>query len=185
MKANEVRRGNWVKTCTPNMEIMIPCYEARVQGITVLGELQFNHTPSIEGFKMAPQHVAGIPLSHEWIERTQFRKENFKLEATSQDNYAVSMCWGTKLLDKVQKDEWRVIQIIKYVHEWQNLYFALVNDELEIIITDLPIEQEKVVQETQKEVERHEPNKCSGCGFRGPYCECGSMDGGIWGGGRR
>ena len=150
MTHTELRVGNWVRTCTPNMEIMIPHMDAQVRGIDFLSgkialvaqkarAMILNLPRVIECFSMEPQHVTGIPLDAEWLERFGFNVRNHSARIGSGRD-------GTGMLLTVIRDggleKWRWLIDdgsdtptshdihVMHVHQLQNLYFALTGQEL-------------------------------------------------------
>lgn len=144
MDIKELRIGNLVKTCTPNMDVMIPTLESKVQGITLFEQVMFSYKPtSISGFKMDCKHVAGIPLTEEWLVKFGFEK----IETTNKYfpevitvHYQNEYCWVYLLPNSfevewiVQDDRFNLLKNYKLeVHLFQNLYFAFTQQELEIL----------------------------------------------------
>lgn len=78
---DKINVGNWIKTCTPDMEIMIPHLESQVQGITIFGELEFDHSFHQNGFRMPPKHTVGIPITDEWMRKFGFIKNKYWLSS--------------------------------------------------------------------------------------------------------
>lgn len=74
MKASELRIGNWVKTCIPDMDIMIPTLVTQVQGIDIFGRPLFCHSTGVNGFHMHINHVQPIQLTPEILEKCGFEK---------------------------------------------------------------------------------------------------------------
>lgn len=156
MTHTELRVGNWVRTCAPNMRIMIPSLDAQVEGIDFNGALIFRYElestvaqkvramvlslpRAIESFLMEPQHVVGIPLDKDWLERFGFRVREHSARIGSRKG-------GNGLLLTVPYDGalegWRwlmddggdipaIFDIrVKFVHQLQNLFFAITGQEL-------------------------------------------------------
>lgn len=133
MKVNELRIGNWVLIPYQNSPIAIPAHETQVQGITIFGEIQTNNTPEHEGLKTHYNHVSGIPLTEEWL---------LKFGFITHDNHDYfidisSVCDIHSWFSVFKADDFYYIDAfdikIRYVHQLQNLYFALTGEELEII----------------------------------------------------
>lgn len=134
MEARDLRIGNWVKTCMPNMEIMIPVLEAEVQAVYMFGEIEFCHRPDKEGFTMPVKHITGIPLSGEWA------MKNCNSHTHYHDGVVVydfgpfkiytqnSSLWVADGLSSFSNK----FEHIKFVHQLQNLYFAILGTELTI-----------------------------------------------------
>ena len=119
MIPGELRIGNWYNSVKFNTPVQ--CTLSDLYDLGANSEGAYSHPPINQMFEP-------IPLTEEWLEKNPYDQEAFKLVKTGQDNWAVEMCWTG--IDK--DDEWRVVQIIDYVHEWQNLYFALTGEELTI-----------------------------------------------------
>lgn len=133
MKVSELRIGNYVKTCTPGMEIMIPHLETQVQGITLFGELMFCYSPiDSNGFNMPAHHVTGIPITEEWL--LKFGFENVKgvlIKTFGIIDLQISDTMYTYFNVMYKPEETYLFEPrIKYVHQLQNLYYALTGEEL-------------------------------------------------------
>ena len=113
MKANELRIGNWVSYIT-------------AEGAEI--ELQIN----CESFKWISEDPIGfnlvhfhIPITPEWLERFGFenRGNNLFVKGKIELRYYANRCEVVV----------RGINITyQYVHQLQNLYFALTGEELEL-----------------------------------------------------
>jgi len=107
MKANELRVGNWIFD-----NISATTKRATWVHIKVMENDEYFAEP--------------IPLSHEWFYRmgfifdsVMFEKDNIRI-----GHYKDGFCLvnGFDISDKVIE--------IKYIHQLQNIYFALTNEEL-------------------------------------------------------
>lgn len=70
------------------------------------------------------ENVEPIPLTDEWLEKFGFNK------FPNQNKYDMDKFWACKLSNG---NEWHFEDlecIVKYVHQLQNLYFALTGEEL-------------------------------------------------------
>lgn len=121
MKANEFRIGNLV--LMDGKEVGgISEIRSNHSKILYKGEVNGDISPRlslIEFIRLEP-----IPLTEEWLVRFGFRKINttwFKL-----GNFAVNIS-----LDVEWGGNWMGVRL-KYVHQLQNLYFALTGEELTI-----------------------------------------------------
>lgn len=144
MKIKELRIGNWVRTCTPDMPIMIPHIDARVEGITIFHEVEFCYSPlNNNGFKMPTKHIIGIPITVEWLEKFGFNKKDivWNDNSTSKDCYCLSWYYvkfeftdpALIFFCKKSVDNENIfIANIQYIHELQNICFALRHQELTI-----------------------------------------------------
>ena len=119
MKANELRIGNWMQwdSCVPS---------------------QFELADFVDWYNDHNSHEFGdhlypIPLTEEWLLKFGFEKHPIEDRYTS-----LGFC-GLELVTKTGIDYFvvksirgDVISFIKYVHQIQNLYFALSGEELAI-----------------------------------------------------
>jgi len=137
MKANELRIGNWILIPYQNAPIAIPAHETQVQGMTIFGEILTNNTPEHEGLKTNPNHISGIPLTEEWLLKFGFeKKDGAGLCGFYKDIlWNKYICWAWSIdvgIEDKNGDELLSFIKIKYVHQLQNLYFALTGNELTI-----------------------------------------------------
>lgn len=157
MKVSEIRIGNWLKTCTPNMEIMIPHLNAQVQAISLFGKLSFCHTPQREGFDMLSRHVQGIKLTEEWLLNFGFKYQDRDVNRKDgkRERFYISPYFGEHMEYWLEMNlpestpfgrtfiwlNWDIGggrrfvhlpygQSLKYVHELQNTFFSLSNQDL-------------------------------------------------------
>ena len=123
MNANELRIGNWV--------IANGLYEGQ--------EKQFKHFNDalttvffMDGFKIGYvgeylKDIKPIPLTEEWLLKFGFMKSMSNWY--SNNDYAIELCESFIQIDI----GYTTITVdVKYVHQLQNLYFALTGEELEI-----------------------------------------------------
>lgn len=109
MKANELRIGNWVKW----------------PGEKEPNEVQWQHGHWLGVFKGNYSFPEPIPLTEEWLLKFGFKKignqfiiENGRITLTDDIKY------GNQFIYEFTS--------LVYVHQLQNLYFALTGNELEI-----------------------------------------------------
>ena len=107
MKAKELRIGNLMIKLGKQINISIP-------------DLMF-----IEGGKYA-YHYKQILLTEEWLIRFGFRKD--KDNVTWHLNQGLWVIQNVGMYLAFGSNKWQ----IKYVHQLQNLYFALTGQELEL-----------------------------------------------------
>ena len=130
MKANELRLGNWVMIPrTMNDDVVIPSeIEKKVKGIDLFGTIDFTGPHDINDIQRLAKHCSGVPLTEEWL-----LKFGFTLYSEQQD--------GSRHFNKgrfsvsVQDDYIGLNGVyyavrLKYVHQLQNLYFAINGEEL-------------------------------------------------------
>jgi len=118
MKANELRLGNYVG------------FWGTTDFVTQVNEIEIE-TNAYNNVSI--NDVKPIPLTEEWLIKFGFFPSKYK------DGYTISPYGKNEfLLDKEYTDEgeWdfctdeNYLKTIKYVHQLQNLYFALTNEEL-------------------------------------------------------
>jgi hypothetical protein len=124
MKANELRIGNLVMYSN-NSSIFT------VSGLHVFGMDCFD---DIEETYIEYDQFEGIPLTEEWI-----LKFGFEVNRQTKEDNNIWRCSCTEGYFEVEQiigffllDNHCYGTQIKYVHQLQNLYFALINEELTI-----------------------------------------------------
>ena len=137
MKANSLRIGNLILfPAESNNGLLIPSVIRKVDAIEIGKVTSLNPPSSPSNFEAKIKNCGGIKLTEEWVKKFGF---NF------QENY-----WQIKIAEylkigfdserlflviDVEADDYYSIQIdlpIKYVHELQNLFFAITGTELEM-----------------------------------------------------
>lgn len=118
MKPSELRIGNWIHN-----DYFGDSWDAQLT-IEEVGAC-YHRTD-----KMLSPSIKPIPLTEEWLEKFGFEKmanrEWFK-QGSIQYNPS------REILEIWQRDNWITYKKqFKYVHQLQNLYFALTNEELTI-----------------------------------------------------
>lgn len=109
MKATELRFGVWVTDTYANGER----YETQV----TIKQLEY------------PHNCEGIPLSEEWLLKSGF--EQYTPSYFQRGDISVDGSFRDYVLVIIGNAESFKIKI-KYVHQLQNLYFALIGEELTI-----------------------------------------------------
>jgi hypothetical protein len=123
MKANDLRIGNWVKH---NSEW---CY----RGEDVY-DFQWNESDwyALGECTLFLENIEPIPLTEEWFLRFEFEKDDF---CSAYIRYTLN---GLVIIHDLKNNIFLVdnfknnLVYLKYVHQLQNLYFALTDKELEI-----------------------------------------------------
>ena len=124
MKANELRIGNWIHNPVQGVDFKA-C-------VIALSEINFEDGNKIKDDKYRFQP---IPLTFEWLKRFGFQSDNFTDEDRTpflriDDDHGsriIHVLLGGPTL--VVFDD-NIVSHIKYVHQLQNLYFALTGEEL-------------------------------------------------------
>jgi hypothetical protein len=115
MKAEELRLGNWVN---PNLPMQVTC----IHKDEILCDFEGNEG---DMFEFDPKDLNGIPLTEEWFKKFGFQKHHIS-HAWYDKNYEIR-------IDKTDSCflvdcDWYLI--VKYVHELQNICYALIGHEL-------------------------------------------------------
>jgi len=126
MKETELRIGNYISN-----------QDGTLRGIPI-GE---PHIVDKTDFKWAEMYVP-IPLTEEWLLKFGFElKDKINMGFIKQINfphmknylYVNSKYYTTALWDEISQKEFLImLNPCQYVHQLQNLYFALTNEELTI-----------------------------------------------------
>lgn len=131
MKANELRIGNFVKNTTMN-------YECVVYGI-LNDRLVAVTYPSGVTASEYPEHIAPITLTEDWLLRAGFSKQinkgfvTFHKYVCMTDFYLRESFKGGYYFGFIingRHYEFNDATNYEYVHQLQNLFFALTGDEL-------------------------------------------------------
>lgn len=127
MKANELKIGNYVNV---ELHIAIPLKIEAITGSSV-------SLSGIENNRYTPftiDRVKPIPLTEEWLKKFGFKKLGdwfIKKPLSSVNEYAYNPY--IKQFDVINGSGEEIDLVeLKYVHQLQNLYFALTGEELEI-----------------------------------------------------
>jgi len=117
IEARELRINNLIShnglICT--VEII----NGELDQIDFLGYDDFYYSDKTENLKP-------IPLTEEWLLKFGFKQNSFSLNFENDTRISIYKKYNCFI---AQIDN-TVIKEIKYVHEWQNLYFDFTNEEL-------------------------------------------------------
>lgn len=144
MKASDIRIGNWVTTDlfpelpkekNPYKEFQIVAMNIGFDNSSVFSDVNY-YPKSVSLEKLKP-----IPLTPEWLERFGFNSElwinlnthYFELIHTKENG----VDWFYPVYAEINElscemEQQVSLNRIQYVHQLQNLYFALTGDELEL-----------------------------------------------------
>ena len=117
-KENDLRIGNFIKVISSKKTFDSYITQAKGYDIVRIEEKAFRHW-----------NYEPIPLDEEWLFKFGFRTEEpycFELDNISINTKRELMWIFTKCKNNVE------LEIPKYVHELQNLYFALTQRELTV-----------------------------------------------------
>jgi len=125
MKANELRIGNYLLLCNEIVNIsagFIADYDFSKRN-------KFNENTPIRENDVSP-----IPLTEEWILKFGFEKEfeHIFIFPNNMSIRIVGYAWNIQMFDLCCEWYDTPIRSIKYIHQLQNLYFALTGEELEL-----------------------------------------------------
>ena len=128
MKQNELRIGNWVDWDEKTIR-------SEVKGIHPSGNYLHLENGWVQLSRCEP-----IPLTEEWLVRFGFKESNnygyflSPHKDSRSDSSSTRLCFFLEIMDFIVSsnhyDAWYVN--CKYVHQLQNLYFALTGEELEL-----------------------------------------------------
>ena len=123
MKANELRIGNLIYGVSDRIEKITYITERYVKTnlIKIEAESQI----------LGIEHLQPIPLTEEWLLKLGFRtEENYSFEL---DNISINtkreLMW---IFTKCKNNVVVGLDLTEYVHELQNIYFALTGSELTV-----------------------------------------------------
>lgn len=120
MKASELRLGNLVSNMNPR-------HNDRILTIESIGD---NHEVNVFYRKYLLSELEPIPLTEEWFLKFGFKKvgTNFELDFFVLWYSSYQNCFVWRFMN-IDSNADRPISL-KYVHQLQNLYFALTGEEL-------------------------------------------------------
>lgn len=140
MKASELRIGNWIKD-RGSKQWQIDCWESKNKVAAkspVLGYCDFTKN-QIEGHPLTEEidYLQPIQLTEEWLLKFGFYQDieddrylEFKIE-NDKWNRTLTVQKGEKeFMVSNRFDEWIICGECEFVHQLQNLYFALTQTEL-------------------------------------------------------
>lgn len=122
---NELRIGNFIQADVNQFD----------EVINIDGESGVIRVKTGNEFYLTSSFINGIPLTPEWLERCGFEKSYsaylngiiYMYEGPGYWNNQKG--WPVGIRDEVSM---RIVRCIEYVHQLQNLYFALTGEELTI-----------------------------------------------------
>ena len=132
MKATDLRIGNWVLIPTSMDGIIIPSFPKKVKGIGIFGGIDFTEPEYPENHIVPAVHCAGIPLTEEWLLKFGFKESKTFFGRNSFEKDGYHLIKNGKYFEFLVIGSSVILAKIKYVHQLQNLYFALTGKELEI-----------------------------------------------------
>jgi len=131
MKVKELRIGNYVNYVSQKVIVLQTSIEGRNDWDVELGYFE----DSI-GFPRKINKITPIPITKEWLLKFGFKKEERKLYSLYVDDNLDISLWSDIYFKNPTIEltcNGRVVcKDIKYIHQLQNLYFALTGEELKI-----------------------------------------------------
>jgi hypothetical protein len=123
IKAQELRVGNLINFYHHKHDLT----EIKIQGIYFDEELK-EYCVSNEYYPVNINGLVPIPLTEEWL--LKFNAECYEFDNGQPNQYRI----GSRLFVIRDKNivDYGSSVVIKYVHQLQNLYFALTGEELEL-----------------------------------------------------
>ena len=127
MKANELRIGNYFLD-RGNKTLRIDWFERSKACMTMMiGNMEVH--PLTEDF----EYMQPIPLTEEWLLKFGF-EWSIRHQATHKEGFEFDL--NSLVYGGYSLSTWKrgviIVESIKYVHQLQNLYFALTGEELTI-----------------------------------------------------
>ena len=123
IKANELRSGNLVQ----GKPLSIPRLQMFSNGVTRITAYGIHAIESEQYTNYKP-----IPLTEEWLIKCGFTKNNrFQLYGFHKDGFGLTTQPDCNFRYMLNYDLLRYVPL-NYVHQLQNLYFAIMGKELEI-----------------------------------------------------
>lgn len=150
MNANELRIGNLVKINND----LLPETKGQVYSVYGINERfdkefpesanvvslrhESRNTRYVRTYNQFDEFVEPIPLTEEWLVKFGFEKVNDNFMTIESYHYENKNCWiyliadGFELELNTLSERNNLCRTYKYVHQLQNLYFALTGEELTI-----------------------------------------------------
>ena len=122
MEAKELRIGNYIHPLLDKKEVAEICY---------IGENDFGYERLSDKEYFQGNSIKPIPLTEEWLVKFGFELEDEKIYYhldSYEDIYITKTSYSFSIYNATHFTN--IKQGIKYVHQLQNLYFALTNEEL-------------------------------------------------------
>ena len=121
MKQNEIRVGNWLNDPRPFNEDTKKFFKMTDNGYfkVTARDIQF------------AEEYKPIPLTEEILLKCRFKKDTKGVLVLNKNIYSLIL-WGGEVSVYLKIDESVLSIEINYLHQLQNLYFALTGQELEI-----------------------------------------------------
>lgn len=136
VNANELRIGNWVLINNPEYHPQLMGNPVIVKGIYDRGGYIINVDHGEDQYSQYLSFVRPIPLDPEILEKCGFKISNGNIGEFYSNRYPIGKSLGLKAL---VEGEFLLINFhtrFKYLHEFQNLYFSLVGEELDVQVSD-------------------------------------------------
>lgn len=125
MKTSELRIGNWVNYILKEGEWSM----TGLMATQVVSIGSHDLVTEMESIPLDMSYFEPIPITPEWLDKFGLEKDNDNEYAFNMEGYN----WTIRIHDGLiglDYHEYHPTQRIKYVHQLQNLYFALTGEEL-------------------------------------------------------
>jgi hypothetical protein len=120
MKGEELRLGNLVSNMNPRHNDSILTIES-------IGD---NHEVNVFYRKYLLSELEPIPLTEEWLLKLGFKNNSMNTYNILLQGFLLEYNLQHNVVDAVNKVHFNLNIPVKYVHQLQNLYFALTGEEL-------------------------------------------------------
>lgn len=132
MKAEELRIGNYVRKVK---DIQLSCDEVvKISSINKHGFLGLDLLKDYSIKSIPIDWIGSIELTEEWLIKMGFEKHEYKVSDCDYftKGFVVIMVKDNNFKASVSDLQSRYLTSIQYIHQLQNLYFALTGEELTI-----------------------------------------------------
>ena len=121
MKASELRINNWYYSVKFN--IPVQCELTDFSQLDVMSDGAYNDPPIEEMFEP-------IPLTEEWLLKFGFTDNEYTFDLKA-NKKILSFGWSSRVVSTGYRSglSCKKYRHVKYVHQLQNLYFALTGEE--------------------------------------------------------
>lgn len=126
MKANELMIGNWVYD---GERTQFPMW------VQTIGEdYMYLNFEGNEGdvWESTPEELQGIPLSHDLLIKIGFERSGARFYVHKKTYFELFDLLKGVYVATVNNAEYRIGKPIKYLHQLQNLYYSLEEEQLKI-----------------------------------------------------
>lgn len=130
METKELRVGNLVSVRTSHVASIHTIEEASVRVISIQSEFPNQKSGEYQSAEHI-EHTHGIILTSEWLDAFGFKVSDRRYIVQKYFTYIENTGYGYYLIDNENN---AISKKLEYIHQLQNLYFALTCEELKLPI---------------------------------------------------